>query len=52
VFAVTIQKAQAQTLKSVAGYLMSPIFFHGNLCVTFSRVCSFDNIAVAVVEGH
>jgi hypothetical protein len=45
---MTIHKAEAQTL---AIYLISPIFFHGHLCVAFSIAFSFD-IALAVVEGH
>lgn len=38
VFAVTINKSQGQTLNKVGIYLPQPIFGHGQLNVTFSRV--------------
>jgi hypothetical protein len=51
-FPVTVSKAQCQTLKSVAIYPPSPVFPHGQLYVAFSRSSSFDNVAVANIEGH
>ena len=36
-FAMTINKAQGQTLKTVAIYLHEPVFAHGQLYVALSR---------------
>jgi ATP-dependent DNA helicase PIF1 len=51
-FAVTIHKAQGQTLKHVGIYLTSPVFSHGHLYVVVSIASSFDNVALAIIEGH
>ena len=50
-FAMTVSKAQGQTLKRAAIYPPAP-FPHGQLSVAFSRSSSFDNVAVAIIEGH
>jgi ATP-dependent exoDNAse (exonuclease V) alpha subunit len=36
-FAITINKAQGQTLQTVGVYLPKPVFCHGQLYVGFSR---------------
>jgi hypothetical protein len=45
---MTINKAQGQTLKRVGIHPPSPIFF----IAAFSRPSSFDNVTVAIIEGH
>ena len=50
-FAITINKAQGQTLDRAGLYLPNPVFSHGQLYVAFSRVKSFANIKVAIEEN-
>lgn len=45
-FAVTVHKAQGQTLSRVGIYLTSPIFTHGQLYTALSRSRSWSNIVV------
>ena len=47
-FAMTIHKAQGQTLERVRVYLPSPCFSHGQLYVAASRVGHPDHIRFAV----
>ena len=49
-FAMTINKAQGQTMKFAGIYLPQPVFSHGQLYVAFSRVPSQSNIRI-MVEG-
>ncbi|CAG8853847.1 15610_t:CDS:2, partial [Gigaspora margarita] len=51
-FAMTINKAQGQTIPIIGLYLPKPVFAHGQLYVALSRVQSKDKIKVLVVDGH
>lgn len=50
-FAMTINKAQGQTMQQVGLYLPEHVFSHGQLYVALSRVGSPDHIKVMVVDG-
>lgn len=45
-FAMTINKAQGQSLKYVGIHLLSPVFCHGQLYVALSRVTSCEHIHI------
>lgn len=47
-FAMTINKAQGQTLGRVGVYLPQPVFGHGQLYVALSRVGSADDVTVMI----
>ena len=47
-FAMTIHKAQGQTLHTVGIRLQDPVFAHGQLYVTLSRATDPNNIFIAV----
>ena len=47
-FAMTINKAQGQTMKFVGIYLTSPVFTHGQLYVALSRVASSSKICIMI----
>jgi len=49
-FAMTINKAQGQTMKFVGIFLPQPVFSHGQLYVAFSRVSSESKICI-MIEG-
>ena len=51
-FAMTINKAQGQTIPIMGLYLPKSVFTHGQLYVALSRVQSKDNIKVLVKDGH
>ena len=51
-FAMTINKAQGQTLQHIGLYLSKPVFTHGQLYVALSRVGSGDRVKVCVVNGR
>jgi ATP-dependent DNA helicase PIF1 len=50
-FAMTINKAQGQTIPNVGVYLLDPIFSHGQLYVALSRTTSRINIMILVVQA-
>lgn len=43
-FAMTISKAQGQTLRNVVVSLLDPVFSHGQLYAALSRVTSLNNL--------
>jgi ATP-dependent DNA helicase PIF1 len=45
-FAMTINKAEGQSLKYVGIHLISSVFCHGQLYVTLSRATSSDNVHI------
>ena len=47
-FAMTINKAQGQSLHHLGLYLPSPVFSHGQLYVALSRVTSRNNVTIAI----
>lgn len=51
-FAMTINKAQGQTLERVGVYLPCAVFAHGQLYVAASRVGAPDRIRFLVKDGH
>ncbi len=51
-FAMTIHKAQGQSLGHVGLYLPEPIFSHGQLYVALSRATSHKNVHVMVRDGN
>ncbi len=50
-FAMTIKKAQGQTLLTMGVYMPKPIFCHGHLYVAFSRCGSWRGVQVLVQGG-
>ena len=50
-FAMTINKAQGQTLRHVGLYLPQPVFGHGQLYVALSRCTDPKNLKVLINEG-
>jgi len=50
-FAMTINKAQGQTLQTVGVYLPKPVFCHGQLYVAFFRCDSWRGVRVLVRGG-
>jgi ATP-dependent DNA helicase PIF1 len=50
-FAMTIKKAQGQTLQTMGVYLPKPVFCHGQLYVAFSRCGSWRGVQVLIRGG-
>ena len=51
-YAMTINKAQGQTLKHVGVFLPEPVFGHGQLYVALSRATSRKNLVILVSNGR
>ncbi|WVZ70718.1 hypothetical protein U9M48_019361 [Paspalum notatum var. saurae] len=51
IFALTINKAQGQTIPHVGVYLPEPVFSHGQLYVALSRATARSNIKVLAAVG-
>ena len=49
-FAMTINKAQGQTFDKVGLYLPTPVFSHGQLYVSFSRVRRAKHVKVQIID--
>lgn len=49
-YAMTFNKSQGQTLDKVGIYLRQPVFDHGQLYVSFSRVRSSEYFKVLVMQ--
>lgn len=47
-YAITINKAQGQTFDKIGLELSNPVFSHGQLYVSCSRVRMFDNLKIRV----
>jgi len=50
-FAMTINRSQGQSLKSVGIYLSSPVLSHGELYVAILRVTSKQGLKILIVDG-
>jgi len=51
-FAITINRAQGQTLNKMGLYLPQPVFSHGQLYVALSRVISYQCIKVLILHNN
>ena len=51
-FAMTINKAQGQTLTCMGLYLPQPVFDHGQFYVSISRVSARERCRILVVGGR
>ncbi len=49
---MTINKSQGQTLNQVGLYLPQPVFSHGQLYVTLSRITSYQHIKVLISHDN
>jgi ATP-dependent exoDNAse (exonuclease V) alpha subunit len=49
-FAMTINKAQGQTIPTVGVYLSEPVFSHGQLYVALSRATAKSNIKILAIK--
>jgi ATP-dependent DNA helicase PIF1 len=50
-FAMTINKAQGQTLKMVNIFMPKPVFTHGQLYVAMSRIGCLEGVKLLVTNG-
>ncbi|KAJ7560640.1 hypothetical protein O6H91_04G138200 [Diphasiastrum complanatum] len=49
-FAMTINKAQGQTMETIGLYLPRPVFSHGQLYVALSRVRNVGSVRVLIID--
>ncbi|CAG8791239.1 1383_t:CDS:1, partial [Cetraspora pellucida] len=52
VFAITINKAQGQTLNSIGVYLPTPVFSHGQLYIACSRATFRTNLKIMLTDHY
>jgi ATP-dependent DNA helicase PIF1 len=50
-FAMTVNKAQGQTIPNVGVYLPKPVFSHGQLYVALSRAIARSSIKILVIPN-
>jgi ATP-dependent DNA helicase PIF1 len=50
-FAMTVNKAQGQTIPNVGLYLPEPVFSHGQLYVALSRATARSNIRILAIPA-
>ncbi|AQK71525.1 hypothetical protein ZEAMMB73_Zm00001d016710 [Zea mays] len=51
-FAMTVNKAQGQTIPNVGVYLPEPVFSHGQLYVALSRVTARSKVKILAIPVH
>ncbi|ONL98425.1 hypothetical protein ZEAMMB73_Zm00001d029311 [Zea mays] len=51
-FAMTVNKAQGQTIPNVGVYLPEPVFSHGQLYVALSRATARSKVKILVIPFH
>ena len=51
-FAMTVNKAQGQTIPHVGIYLPNPVFSHGQLYVALSRATARSNVRILSAGKH
>jgi ATP-dependent exoDNAse (exonuclease V) alpha subunit len=51
-FAMTINKAQGQTIPTVGVHLPEPVFSHGQLYVALSRATAKNNIKILAIKDN
>eukprot|EP00267_Zea_mays_P043383 XP_020395464.1 ATP-dependent DNA helicase PIF1 [Zea mays] len=51
-FAMTVNKAQGQTIPNVGVYLPEPVFSHGQLYVALSRATARSNVKILAIPFH
>ncbi|ONM25571.1 hypothetical protein ZEAMMB73_Zm00001d007023 [Zea mays] len=51
-FAMTVNKAQGQTISNVGVYLLEPVFSHGQLYVALSRATARSKVKILAIPVH
>jgi ATP-dependent DNA helicase PIF1 len=52
IFAMTVNKAQGQTIPNMSVYLPEPVFSHGQLYVALSRATTRSNIKILALPPN